>query len=251
MNWTKFSVAMTVAIAYLFTCNAAFAASPATSAKVEISVKARQNQPLSRGNSGKNGNRGPAGRRTGCDIATTTKNENLYALVPVSGEETYTSETTPMLWFYIPYASTRPILARLTLQSEKSTVADYAKTIPLSGTPGVVGVQLPQSLAPGTSYRWYFTIMCDEKQDGGSVDGWIQRSPLSSNIMAQINNKSLTLKQRLDLYQQNNLWHDRLTLLATQVNKNAQAKVEWKALLQEIELEKLQPEAVLGFYVVK
>jgi hypothetical protein len=195
-------------------------------------------------------NRRSAGRRTECNIASNNTNGDLYAIVPREPANSF--EATPTLWFYVPYnTGTTPVPVRITVQSEGNSTPAYSKMISVSHTPGIIGVRLSQPLKSGVSYGWSFTVLCDGKNENASVQGTMQRTQVGSGIATQLNNPSLPLKQRLDLYKQNNIWFDRLSLLAPQVSKNAQAKLEWNALLKEIDFENLQSEPVQGLYTIK
>lgn len=249
MNWAQLPTTLATSIAYLLLSHSWVEAKPET-ILTHWASGATPEQTVAQGG-GKTGNRSSGGRRTGCTMAKTTTNQDLYALVPGSGA-TYSLEATPTLWFYVPYdTSTTTATARLTVQSQDNSAPSDSKLISLSKTPGIIGVRLPQPLKPGVSYHWFFTILCDAKTDGASVDGWIQRLELSPNITTQMNNEAIPLQQRLELYQQNRIWSDRLTLLATQVNKNSEARLAWDALLREGGLERLRQEPVQGFYTLK
>jgi hypothetical protein len=138
-----------------------------------------------------------------------------------------------------------------TVNQEIYALVPLARKVRIAQSPGIIGIRLPQPLKPGMSYHWFLTIACNSGVDGASVDGWIQHTPLSAVITNQLNDPSLSLKQRLQFYQQHHLWHDRLPLLATQLNHNPQATLAWQALLQEAQLEHLQQQPVQGFYPLK
>jgi Domain of Unknown Function (DUF928) len=193
------------------------------------------------------GNTSRGGQRSGCTIASSTANKNVYALVP-NNQIAQTMSTNPALWFYLPYnAKATPLTVRLSVQSETKGIPAYSKLISLSGTPGLVGVRLPQSLKPGVTYHWYFTVVCDANMDGASVEGRVK----VATSAAGINQKSLAIAQQINAYKQANIWHDRVTLLATQRGKNPQTEMEWQALLKELGMENLAQEPVLGIFKVQ
>lgn len=247
MNYTKLIVVMGLSIAQLVMgcplgCPPVVAnphpSPPGTSVRTRPSALASKRAKKAR----RVTNRSQGGTRAGCIIAKTTANQDLYALVP-DNEEAYSMGVNPILWFYLPYnGTTTPLVARLKIESEGGRVPPYSKLISLSGTPGIVGIQLPQPLKPGISYRWFFTMVCDANTDGASLDGWIQ----AIKPGAGPNQRMLPLPQQLAWYKQEDIWHDRLTLLATQRHKIPQADVEWKAVLKEIRMEELGQERILA-----
>jgi Domain of Unknown Function (DUF928) len=248
MNSTKLTLAVSLSLAYFFTACPLLEAKPDFSIR-ETQLKTRQSQLIARQASKprKVTRRSRGASRTGCNIPQTTTNQELFALIP-DNQETYSIGANPVLWFYLPYnAVTNPLTVRVTVQGETGVIPSYSKLFSLSGSPGIVGIRLPQALKQGVAYRWYFTIVCDANVDGGSLDGWMQ----SVRPSLEMNKKSLPLSQQLDLYRQNNIWHDRVTLLATQRGKNPQAEMEWQALLKELGMENLAQEPVLGIFKVQ
>ena len=59
-----------------------------------------------------------------------------------------TIEANPTLWFYIPYAADKVKTVKFSLLDEaKQLVPNYPLILPLSATPGIVAVRLPEALA--------------------------------------------------------------------------------------------------------
>jgi hypothetical protein len=250
MNGSQFTFAISLSIAYLGVSSPLLQATSlsfrtklgAQPEYVQTKLQMRQAQAGSEKpppRPGSNTSRG--GSRSGCNIVKTTVNQDLYALVP-SNQEAFAAEANPTLWFYLPYdASKSPLVTRLTVQTEGGSTL-YTKSFSLSGTPGIAGIRLPQSLKQGISYRWYLTMVCDANTDGASVNGWIR----FVQPKGALHQKSLPISQRLALYKQSYIWHDRLTLLANQRGQNSQVEAEWQAILKEISLEQLAKERILG-----
>jgi hypothetical protein len=238
MTWTRRSFIYTAIIASL------------TVHTIPIRAQSSRGEPEPISNSNRGSDRGRPPRRKGggdrrgrCDIPKTATNQELVALVPEQGE-TLSITGTPTLWFYVPYSSTTPLSARFTLRDERGQRALFDPvSIPLTGTPGIIGIRLPKTLQPGISYQWYFTILC-QAETGPGVDGWIRRVTPDAELSRQLQ-QLLSLQERLDLYQKANIWHDRLTLLAEQRTSNSQAADAWRKLLQEIGLAALSQEPVV------
>lgn len=204
-------------------------------------------------------NRRGGGDRGNCYALKTQANQQLTALVPNDGE-TRSLTTTPTLWFYVPYASapdtstTMPISVRFSLRDVRGRRALFDGVpfepivIPLSGTPGIIGIRLPKALEPEKEYRWYLTVICDATEDGPSVDGWLRSMQPSADLLRQL--KQASVEERLVLYKNANIWSDRLTLLAERRDRSSPGE-EWTKLLQEIGLAELAQEAIAPCCVPK
>jgi hypothetical protein len=195
------------------------------------------------------------GKRGNCTVLETQIHQEFTALVPNDGE-TRSLTTIPTLWFYVPYAATKPIAVRFSLRDAAGRRALFdgipfePVVIPLSGSPGIIGIRLPKALEPETEYHWYLTMICDATEDGPSVDGWVRSVKLSADLLRQFN-RSQSFQERLLFYKNANIWSDRLTLLAGERDRTPQASAEWAKALQEIGLEKLTQEAIAPCCVLK
>jgi hypothetical protein len=217
-----------------------------------------ESQPTPSG-PGRPPNRRGGGDRGNCYALKTQANQQLTALVPNDGE-TRSLTATPTLWFYVPYASTPdvsttiPISVRFSLRDARGRRALFDGipfepiVIPLSGTPGIIGIRLPKALEPEKEYRWYLTVICDATEDGPSVDGWLRLIQPSADLLRQL--KQASIEERLVLYKNANIWSDQLTLLAEKRDLPSQGE-EWTKLLQEVGLAELAHEAIAPCCVLK
>jgi hypothetical protein len=107
-------------------------------------------------------------------------------------------------------------------------------------TPGIVKLSLPAnvSLETGKNYRWEFKLNCiDEFGDASNnllVDGWIQRTELSSDLKTKI--EQATPLEQAKLYAKARIWSEAL-MLAAQLRSSHPA--EWEELLKSVGLNEI------------
>lgn len=213
-----------------------------------VSAQSRSRSQPTPSGPGRPPNRRGGGDRGNCYTLQAQANQQLTALVPNDGE-TRSLSPTPTLWFYIPYtatsaASLTPISVRFSLRDARGRRALFDGVpfepivMPLSGTPGIIGIRLPKALEPEKEYRWYLTMICDATEDGPSVDGWLRSVAPRTDLERQLQ-QAASLQERLRLYHKANIWADRLTLLAPERDRDPQAAVAWTQTLQEIDLAEL------------
>lgn len=129
--------------------------------------------------------------------------KSLIRLSPVEISDTI--QTTPTLWFYIPYATEDIEVAIFTLQDADGYNL-LTSEFPLpSSTPGLVGFEVPYELTVQNSYQWYFSLYCDEDNPPLYVHGLTQVIEPS----AQLSNALAVSAPREDsVYRDNDLWVD-------------------------------------------
>ena len=191
--------------------------------------------------------RGGARRRNCPDL------RELAALAPMTEiqtqtlPETYVGGTTtaeyPTFWFYVPGLLSADLTAEFILQDAtgeniyRIASADFATT---EQTPGIIGITLPNSIAPleiGHVYQWYFNLNCGSEAPL-SVQGGVERIPLDPNLENQLANAAP--QAQASLYLENNIWYDAATILAELHRTNptdAAIESSWMNLLQSIGLE--------------
>ncbi|MBD2103158.1 DUF928 domain-containing protein [Leptolyngbya sp. FACHB-261] len=157
-----------------------------------------------------------------------------------------TASARPGFWFYVPYAVQPQPTLEFVLQDDQGNTIYKTE---LAGTlPGVVGVQLPETaapLSPDKPYHWYFLVYCNPNEPV-FVDGWIQRSNLSSALQRQL--ATAPPRQKLALYRANGFWYDTLTIAAELRRTNPtdpSLLTAWTDLLRSIGLEALNAEPVV------
>jgi hypothetical protein len=202
--------------------------------------------------SGRPPNRVDGGDRGGmCSATKTSANKNLIALVPTTGEALSTAES-PTILFYVPYASNSSLAARLALKDENDYEAIEPIQMILSQTPGIVSLRLPKQLEKNKPYHWYFTIICDTKNETNNavVDGWIRRVEPSPTLARQLKEKK-SQRERAELYVKEGLWLDALALLLEMRYTNLQANTGWTHLLQSLDLKAIAPEKIVPCCTLK
>jgi hypothetical protein len=214
--------------------------------------------------------RGAPGQRQGAATRSIRSqcrpgNQPLTALVPITrrtGSEGQGSSAAivtwksvlgstvaerPTFWFYVPYTLTPAHRLEFVLQDETGNDI-YKTSFTQSGTsPGVVGVELPSTVAPlevGKMYHWFFSIECSP-DEAVLVDGWVQRVPLNALLERQLD--QATQKEKIALYANNHIWHEALTSLAGLRRQNPEddkLKEDWVTLLQSIDLNAIAQEPI-------
>jgi len=107
-------------------------------------------------------------------------------------------------------------------------------------TPGIVKLSLPAnvSLETGKNYRWVFQLSCGkanaDRVFGRYVEGWIQRTELSSDLKTKI--EQATPLEQAQLYAKARIWSETL-MLAAQLRSSQPA--EWEKLLKSVGLNEI------------
>jgi len=148
-----------------------------------------------------------------------------YSLASLEAKETkvtwsYTIKPRPSLWFYIPYKydeNTQVKYAKLAIIDEdKHLVSKPPFLFQLPQQPGIVKINLPIDLEVNKSYKWFFSIICDENKPSRnpSVSGWIQR--LTPNRVGFILAPTEDVFTRINYRNtaKHGLWFDAFTQLA-------------------------------------
>ncbi len=166
-------------------------------------------------------NGAPGGRQKGagshslCEIAE--GEEEITPLIALMPEMTIKNSTInkvyvwgkttsahPPFWVYVAYPVNSYV--EFTLQDEAENEI-YQTTFKLDKTQGIIGLNLPQdqvSLETGTSYHWYFNIMCNrEDSTDDFVEGWVERVELDPVIHSQL--ELVPPLEKISIYAENSL----------------------------------------------
>jgi hypothetical protein len=183
----------------------------------------------------------------------------LTAIVPTKNQYTggLTLEEHPILWFYVPYYSSKELSSAklVLLDAEKNIV--FQKKVRLPDTPGIIKLRLPYELAINKTYIWYFSIICDLQKPtrNPSVKGWIQRVEPTRDLIQQLERidqqkDDLTKQQQKYLaYIQNNIWYETLTNLAESRRNDPLERTfhdDWDALLNALDMPELAQEPIVN-----
>lgn len=173
------------------------------------------------------GGRGQGASRGPCQPANKPSLTALVPTAPVRSASTQPNQATriwgltsaehPTVWVYVPYAK-EAVSAEFVLQDEADNDI-YRAAVKPAGVAGVVGVRVPDTIAPlqpGKLYHWFFKVKvaCSSMQPSALdfVEGWVQRTTLDTRLTNQL--KQALPRQKAELYAQNGLWYDALTTLA-------------------------------------
>jgi len=173
--------------------------------------------------------------------------------------QTLTVAANPTVFVYVP--ETTPLSAEDLVLAEFSVLDDQEKDVykttfrlptvlssdlPNSSvsTPGIVKLSLPAnvSLETGKNYHWVFKLSCRKANADPNaepnytryVEGWIQRTELSSELKAKI--EQATPLEQAKLYATARIWSDTL-MLAAQLRSSQPA--EWEELLKSVGLTEI------------
>lgn len=128
----------------------------------------------------------------------------------------------PTLWAYIPYTATEVSQGDIIIQLNSDDREIYRGSFQLESTPGIVGIQLPDSmpaLAVGEVYRWYIDIQCVSSSPTTASDspatltGVIERIAAPDELTQNLQAAS-TPSERLSIYGHYHIWYDLLSELA-------------------------------------
>lgn len=167
---------------------------------------------------------------------------HLTALMPATNIGK-TVDGHPTFWFYVPNETSSAINATfILLDEDQKPVLEEPISIPLSGTPGLVSVTLPETaekLEIDRTYHWFFEIECDadNPSENPRVDGWVERVDPIPGIEPD----------DYIAYADNGIWYNALTPLARMRQQNPQNPTlqrDWEDLLKAVGLESLADVAI-------
>lgn len=191
---------------------------------------------------------GSRGCGTLAQAPTLSPDTPLTAIVPVyeSADSTVVFGMTraehPTLWVYTPYGP--PHTARFVLLTQAGEPIHEAN-VELPESPGVISLSLPATLPPlepDEPYHWFFNIYCQSPPPLAFVEGWLQRNVLPVDVESQLT--QLSLREQIQYYAANGLWHDALTTAAA-LHDGDSHDSSWSELIQSVGLENLVSEPIV------
>lgn len=198
--------------------------------KADTSKKSSISQILTLPNRGAPGTRrAGAASRNLCD-----RSEPLTALVPGTNFG-LTSKERPTFWFYVPYTTG---IAGEFLLTDASGKEVYRRTVIVSGTPGIISINLPKTASPlevDGRYTWNFSAIC--QKETFLVQGEVIRVTLADEINRQL--ETVTAKERLFILAENGLWFDLVTefiYLLPNSSQDTDLQQEWVTLWHKVDL---------------
>jgi hypothetical protein len=167
----------------------------------------------------------------------------LTALVP-ENEPGTTIAAHPTFWFYLPVGRSEKVTqAEFSLLDENQNLVLQQK-MALPDAPGIVSVKLPETEQPlevGKQYKWYFSIICDERQPSRNPEVWgeVQRVKASPELVRQL--KTLPESEQYIAFAEHDISQEALTQLALHRSINSDA---WMALLEDFKLKDVANAAI-------
>ena len=206
--------------------------------------------------------------------AVCSGNEKITAFVPPSREDEvspavaenygtvdYTASAYPTLFVRVPELS-GPAKAQLTVQDAAGNVQLYNTEFMLSGEPGILGIQIPDSVSPlevGETYLWQMLIQCDAADSDRNIyiGSWLQR--ISINALRPTENFEPTAlirelntaseRDKPGIYAELGIWQEAVAGLAQLRYQNPNEPTiqsDWQILLQETEMSEFLNDPILG-----
>ena len=179
-----------------------------------------------------------------------------HALTRLVGGTTLNLSTSdyPTIWFYLPYTKEDISKGEFSLQLGHKEV--YQQSFQLPDQPGIVGIQIPEQVAPlasGQSYRWYFDVLCDsdnEEATPASLTGSLRRIEMSEALRKDL--VAASPLEQVASYARHHVWYDTLQNLASlrlQDQDNPTLKTTWHDVLADpvVGLEAVAKEPIRGY----
>jgi hypothetical protein len=175
--------------------------------------------------------------------------------IPVTKIWGLTTDEYPTFWFFVPYDKSSITEMEFVIKdkSQKPSKTIYREILNKPEKPGIISIStkeaIKEPLQVGKAkhqqkYHWFLKlkVKCSPQQsvESKSVDGWIERVNLSSNLTKSI--QQATPLQQAALYAENGIWHNALTALGeARFNQfdDASLLANWKTLLKSEQLDSL------------
>ncbi|NES81294.1 MAG: DUF928 domain-containing protein [Moorea sp. SIO2B7] len=192
---------------------------------------------------GKPGGRQGAATRGGC----ISSNQQLTALVPLSGKA-LTASSYPTFFWSLPPTSAKKVEFILEDENDNEIyVTEYLLEeldSETDSTNRIIGLTLPKfaglkPLETGKEYHWKLTLICDLSESTGiNVEATIQRVELDPILARQI--QEATPEERVTIYAKERLWNETLTTLFELRRSNPndpELAAAWQKLLNSVQLQ--------------
>jgi len=177
-----------------------------------------------------------AGSRGG--NSCTSSNESIIALAPLEDPQ-ITTFSSPTLFFYVPQTNAQAL--ELVLQDENQEVINKStfKTPAKSGIVSVIPANSTPELKVGKTYRWSFSVVCDQKERSRDlfIEGSIVRLAPDKKLERDL--ASSDIRERANIYALSGSFADALTNLAQlrrQRPNDTELKTDWQDLLRSVNL---------------
>ena len=203
------------------------------------------------------------GTRSSGPSCGVSKKSPLIVLSPQNNVVT-TVSAQPTLFWYVPKTSAKS--AEFVVYDNGGQTL-YQTTLALTGTPGVVKLSLPPTVALETNkkYDWTFALKCNPNPNQNSADvriqdaddmvqapdvmvkGSLKRTVLTSTQKSQLAAAKQPLKQA-EVYAKAGVWQETLSILA-QLRRDRPSdrdvNAAWKELLESVDLKNIASEPLV------
>lgn len=175
--------------------------------------------------------------------------------IPVTKIWGLTTDEYPTFWFFVPYDKSSITEMEFVIQdkSQNKSKTIYRTVLDKPEKPGIISVSTKKAIEEPLQisktkhqkkYHWFLKlkVKCSPQQavESKSVDGWIERVNLNSQLAKRI--EQATPLQKAALYAENGIWHNALTTLGEarlSQPSNASLLANWTSLLKSEKLDKL------------
>ena len=169
--------------------------------------------------------------------------DNLIALIP-DKEINVTASIAPKIFFYVPKTTEQKTIEFVVRDQQDQLI--HEAFLQTTGQAGIMNVEIPQNISndletSDSKYHWYLSMICDSQKRSRDLvlEGWIGYVELDNSVKQKLESSSPA--EQADLYQQQGVWYDALSVVAEDsyqvMNPNATEK--WAQMLEEIGLSEL------------
>ncbi|NEP62595.1 MAG: DUF928 domain-containing protein [Symploca sp. SIO2G7] len=177
-----------------------------------------------------------AGSRGGCPSEFVEAPEDampMTAVMPKNNVGT-TVAPNPTVYVYVPQTKDKEAEFRVIDPQAEEIV--HQTTFKLPNETAIVKLNLPKTveLKTNTNYHWEFYIICEpgNREQDQWVEGWLERTSLSSDTEAKLQVTKQPLKQA-KLYADAGVWHETLSI---HIEQRDSYPDEWVNLLKSVGL---------------
>ena len=181
------------------------------------------------------------GSRSNQENCVANNSHNLVAIIP-ENTVVLTASASPKLFFYIPETNQSKTL-EFVLRNQADQLI-YEAFLTTNGR-GIITVEVPAEvqanlLKEKQNYHWYLSMICNSQQRSQDivVEGWMRPETINSATKKQL--AAANTVEQADLYHQQGLWHDALSVLVENKNANSvSVEAKWTELLESVGLSAL------------
>lgn len=174
--------------------------------------------------------------------STTTEELGVTSISEIVGS--LTTQSNPMLWFYLP-APLEDNAAQLIIQNSNDESVFEGQLIGETSNSGLIGVPMPISLEPGEAYHWSLTLECDESEST-TVDGWVERRTINADLSRTF--RQAETRNRVALYANYGFVQDAIGELAAMRSASPDDEAigqEWGSFLSTLGFDDLTDATLL------